>query len=311
MEDLQDVSSRTAQNQVPGARPKCCVSGSKKWLYVSSIAILLTIVVALFMYPGVSTANRVLGCCLAGMVCSYSFALWLQKRAHSLARERAATRDSQQNAILLGTIEHGKATGIPELLLQFYLGSSTAQCPTDAAVQKINADGCIICLQGYDDQDSSKRGEIVIKLPCNHLFHKPCIGQWLVNHSSCPLCNADVSETINSLWKRRMERQLSDEETVVQKSSVGAAGIVDIIQCHSPRSNDNNEEVGSSNHRNVNDIETGAGGYYLGGGLVITNDDHHQHQQVETAADTAIIITRASSSGDDDDNSSRTPPQQQ
>lgn len=43
-----------------------------------------------------------------------------------------------------------------------------------------NFDFCPICLD--DDHEN------VIKLSCNHFFHKHCIDRWVSNNSSCPVC---------------------------------------------------------------------------------------------------------------------------
>lgn len=46
---------------------------------------------------------------------------------------------------------------------------------------------CSVCLQDF------QLGEIVRSLPhCNHMFHLPCIDEWLVRHGSCPLCRRDL-----------------------------------------------------------------------------------------------------------------------
>ncbi|NXR44821.1 PJA2 ligase, partial [Hippolais icterina] len=41
---------------------------------------------------------------------------------------------------------------------------------------------CTICCSDYVD------GEIITKLPCRHLFHKPCVTLWLQRSGTCPVC---------------------------------------------------------------------------------------------------------------------------
>ena len=43
-------------------------------------------------------------------------------------------------------------------------------------------DMCPVCLCAYDDDD------VVLELPCAHVFHEACIGRWLQQESSCPQC---------------------------------------------------------------------------------------------------------------------------
>nr|XP_043608159.1 NEP1-interacting protein 1-like [Erigeron canadensis] len=46
---------------------------------------------------------------------------------------------------------------------------------------------CSVCLQDF------QLGETVRSLPqCHHMFHLPCIDEWLVRHGSCPLCRRDL-----------------------------------------------------------------------------------------------------------------------
>ena len=44
---------------------------------------------------------------------------------------------------------------------------------------------CQICLELYSDQARLK--------PCQHVFHLPCIMQWLLTDSSCPQCRSVVN----------------------------------------------------------------------------------------------------------------------
>ncbi|CDM38511.1 Probable transposable element [Penicillium roqueforti FM164] len=49
--------------------------------------------------------------------------------------------------------------------------------------QAVTIQICTICLG-----DMSSRS-IFRQLPCQHLFHKPCIDKWICTHdASCPLC---------------------------------------------------------------------------------------------------------------------------
>ncbi|KQK03287.1 RING-H2 finger protein ATL39 [Brachypodium distachyon] len=46
---------------------------------------------------------------------------------------------------------------------------------------------CAICLCAMAD------GEVARQLPgCMHLFHRACVDMWLVAHTTCPVCRAEV-----------------------------------------------------------------------------------------------------------------------
>ncbi|KAI3468281.1 hypothetical protein Pfo_024944 [Paulownia fortunei] len=51
---------------------------------------------------------------------------------------------------------------------------------------------CCICLTKYVNNDELR------ELPCSHFFHKDCVDKWLKINASCPLCKAEVGETILS-----------------------------------------------------------------------------------------------------------------
>jgi len=45
---------------------------------------------------------------------------------------------------------------------------------------------CIVCLEDYED------GEIVLQLPCSHIFHGHCATEWFKRSKICPLCRREV-----------------------------------------------------------------------------------------------------------------------
>lgn len=47
---------------------------------------------------------------------------------------------------------------------------------------------CVIC----SEEHSSAVGLAVVRTPCGHHFHEACLARWCRNHTSCPICRADV-----------------------------------------------------------------------------------------------------------------------
>jgi hypothetical protein len=45
-----------------------------------------------------------------------------------------------------------------------------------------NQTDCIICINNFNNND------ILIKLNCNHYFHKECISNWFIYRPHCPIC---------------------------------------------------------------------------------------------------------------------------
>lgn len=48
---------------------------------------------------------------------------------------------------------------------------------------------CAICLTDLES-------ERVLKLPCEHVFHKECLVGWLKRSTVCPLCRTDIEESL-------------------------------------------------------------------------------------------------------------------
>ena len=45
---------------------------------------------------------------------------------------------------------------------------------------------CCICLQEFISNEE------IVELPCNHIYHKQCIEEWLKVNRNCPSCRIDV-----------------------------------------------------------------------------------------------------------------------
>ena len=48
------------------------------------------------------------------------------------------------------------------------------------------SENCVICKEKYKEE------EFVIKLKCNHIFHKKCLLKWFEKDNTCPLCRGLV-----------------------------------------------------------------------------------------------------------------------
>lgn len=51
---------------------------------------------------------------------------------------------------------------------------------------------CTICQYEIDEQTVYDE-EKIQKLDCSHIFHRECIGTWLSQKHSCPLCRARIT----------------------------------------------------------------------------------------------------------------------
>ncbi|KAL2336336.1 hypothetical protein Fmac_010782 [Flemingia macrophylla] len=65
------------------------------------------------------------------------------------------------------------------------------------------SDYCSVCLSQIC------KGEKVRSLPvCSHRYHADCIGAWLKNHTTCPLCRNKITDHVPP--KRRQVKKLGE-----------------------------------------------------------------------------------------------------
>jgi hypothetical protein len=55
-----------------------------------------------------------------------------------------------------------------------------------------NATQCMICLADFVNGDRLRR------LPCTHVYHQPCIDEWLHRCTDCPLCKMNVERVVRT-----------------------------------------------------------------------------------------------------------------
>ncbi|KAF7635750.1 RING-type domain-containing protein, partial [Meloidogyne graminicola] len=56
---------------------------------------------------------------------------------------------------------------------------------------KIDEEKCSICLNEFYINEETRK-----LIPCNHIFHKTCIDEWLNGNSTCPLCRNNIDNEV-------------------------------------------------------------------------------------------------------------------
>ncbi|CAD8074324.1 unnamed protein product [Paramecium sonneborni] len=54
---------------------------------------------------------------------------------------------------------------------------------------------CSICCNQF------QKDELIIQLPCKHIYHKSCVEIWLQSSTKCPNCRSDVLEHLREQEK--------------------------------------------------------------------------------------------------------------
>ena len=64
-----------------------------------------------------------------------------------------------------------------------------------------------------------KENEIIIKLPCNHIFSKNAIKEWFSNNSTCPFCRHNLINQSNSLETNYQQSIGEQIESIIEHLS--------------------------------------------------------------------------------------------
>ncbi|KAK6158788.1 hypothetical protein DH2020_006102 [Rehmannia glutinosa] len=78
---------------------------------------------------------------------------------------------------------------------------------TEEILTKLGKDAvCSICQENLVINDNMQ------ELPCNHMFHPPCVKPWLDEHNSCPICRHELKTDDHAYesWKER-EKEAEEE----------------------------------------------------------------------------------------------------
>ena len=58
---------------------------------------------------------------------------------------------------------------------------------SELELENKSSESCIICQENYKNEDN------IIQLKCNHIFHKECLENWLLNYNCvCPICRRKI-----------------------------------------------------------------------------------------------------------------------
>ena len=109
--------------------------------------------------------------------------------------DRDILSDMERDA-RMDVVDEFNAIIIADFFLE-YMGNQSRDGLTDAARQLLvpvteydRQENCPICIEKFDEN-------IIIKMPCTHLFHKTCIDSWIERNASCPICRDVIQNHVN------------------------------------------------------------------------------------------------------------------
>lgn len=83
---------------------------------------------------------------------------------------------------------------------------------------------CVVCMDEYESPTLADRQ--VVKLACDHHFHKECILSWLEKNNSCPTCR-HLMESDNAEWNAQNRHLIEKAQEQLRKRKESAPTIND------------------------------------------------------------------------------------
>jgi hypothetical protein len=81
---------------------------------------------------------------------------------------------------------------------------------------------CCICFFQHKVGDTG-----VARLPCGHIFHKPCISEWLSKKCTCPLCRYEI-RTDNEMYEIERIERMRARKIRVRSHEIGRMSTTDL-----------------------------------------------------------------------------------
>eukprot|EP01039_Chlorochromonas_danica_P004204 gene4204-4618_t len=87
----------------------------------------------------------------------------------------------------------------PPASARLVAGLPLVKVTADDLLEETNKE-CVVCLVEQD------LGSVACKLPCGHLFHKPCVTMWLEKKCTCPVCRYELETDDHHYESQRKQR---------------------------------------------------------------------------------------------------------
>jgi hypothetical protein len=94
------------------------------------------------------------------------------------------------------------------------------QVTADDLIEETNKE-CLICL------DEQFIGSFSCKLPCGHLFHKPCLTEWLGKQCTCPVCRYEL-ETDDTTFEAERRKRMKKRKLRLRKDELKSKSVAQL-----------------------------------------------------------------------------------
>jgi hypothetical protein len=94
------------------------------------------------------------------------------------------------------------------------------QVTADDLIEETNKE-CLICL------DEQFIGSFSCKLPCGHLFHKPCLTEWLTKQCTCPVCRYEL-ETDDTTFETDRRKRMKKRKLRLRKDELKSKSVAQL-----------------------------------------------------------------------------------